>query len=131
MIVDTSVWIDFFNNQPSLQAVRLKKAIEENESIVLPGIVLTEILLGFSSDKQAKKVSALLEAFDMPAELSVSDYQYAATIYRQCRKKGKTIRSTIDCLIAALCLRDDKPLLSKDRDFESIALCFPLKLIAV
>lgn len=131
MIVDTSVWIDFFNNQPSLQAVRLKKAIEENESIVLPGIVLTEILLGFSSDKQAKKVSALLEAFDMPAELSVSDYQQAASIYRKCRQKGKTIRSTIDCLIATLCLRDDKPLLSKDRDFENIALCFPLKLIAV
>ena len=131
MIVDTSVWIDFFNNQPSLQAVRLKKAIEENESIVLPGIVLTEILLGFSSDRQVKKVAVLLEAFDMPAELSVSDYQQAAAIYRKCRQKGKTIRSTIDCLIATLCLRDDKPLLSKDRDFENIALCFPLKLIAV
>ena len=131
MIVDTSVWIDFFNSQPSLQAVRLKKAIEENESIVLPGIVLTEILLGFSSDKQVKKVAALLEAFDMPAELSVGDYQQAAAIYRKCRQKGKTIRSTIDCLIATLCLRDDKPLLSKDRDFENIALCFPLKIIAV
>jgi len=127
MVVDTSVWIDYFNNYPSWQAQRLKKAIEENERIILPGIVLTEILLGLSSDKQADKISKLLTAFDSPEELTNADYQNAAKIYRTCRKSGVTIRSTIDCLIATICLKGDYSLLGKDRDFESIALYFPLQ----
>jgi len=130
MIVDTSVWIDYFNNYPSWQAQHLKKVIEENERIVLPGIVLTEILLGLSSDKQANKISKLLTAFNSPKELTNADYQNAAKIYRICRKNGITIRSTIDCLIATICLKSDYPLLSKDRDFESIALYFPLQNVA-
>lgn len=127
MVVDTSVWIDYFNNYPSWQAQRLKKAIEENERIILPGVVLTEILLGLSSDKQADKISKLLAAFDSPEELTNADYQNAAKIYRTCRKSGVTIRSTIDCLIATICLKSGYSLLGKDRDFESIALHFPLQ----
>ena len=127
MIVDTSVWIDYFNNQGSWQADRLRKAIEENETIVLPGIVLTELLLGFSSDREAEKVSFLLQAFEIPPELTINDYQQAAAIYRKCRRNGKTIRSTIDCQIATLCLRDNMALLSKDRDFDFIAESYPLQ----
>lgn len=129
MIVDTSVWIDYFNNQRSWQADHLRKSIEENVTIVLPGIVMTEILLGFSSDKQAEKVSLLMEAFETPQELTTNDYQKAAAIYRKCRHNGKTILSTIDCLIAALCLRDSMSLLSKDRDFNFIAEIYPLRCI--
>ncbi len=129
MIVDTSVWIDFFNGHPSWQAKRLQQAIAENEQITLPGIVLTEILLDLSSDKKAEKVANVLNAFSITAEMSEADYKKAATIYRTCRSKGKTIRSTIDCLIATLCLRDDVPLLCKDRDFNFIAEKFPLKMV--
>ena len=129
MVVDTSVWIDYFNNHSSWQADRLSKAIEENEPIELPGIILTEILLGLSNQKDADKIAGLLTAFRQPEELSQAEYRQAANIYRGCRNKGKTIRSTIDCLIAVTCLRDNLKLLSKDRDFDSIALCFPLKQI--
>jgi len=129
MMVDTSVWIDFFNGHPSAQAQRLSKAIEDNESISLPGLVLTEILLGLQNDEQAQRIALLLEAFTDALEPSRADHIAAAALYRACRAKGITIRSTIDCVIAQQCLRDDQALLAKDRDFERIAEVSALKLV--
>ena len=131
MIVDTSVWIDFFNVQPSSQAQRLSRAIEDNEPIGLPGLVLTEILLGLKNDAQAKRIAQLLEAFSDVPEPSRSDHIAAAALYRACRAKGLTIRSTIDCVIAQLCLRDGQALLAKDRDFDRIAEKTGLKLVLI
>jgi predicted nucleic acid-binding protein len=130
VIVDTSVWIDFFNGYPSTQAQRLARAIEEGESIALPGLVYTEILLGLKNDAEAKRIAQLLQAFNWVPEPTQDDYAAAATLYRQCRAKGLTIRSTIDCIIAQLCLRDGLPLLAKDRDFEHIAQLVVLKLVS-
>lgn len=129
MLVDTSVWIDFFNGYESNQAEHLASAIAEAESIVVPGIVLNELLLGLNNDAEAARISNLLEAFELVAEPNRADYIEAARIYRLCRAKGFTIRSTIDCLIAQLCLRDDLALLTKDRDFKAIAHCVPLRLL--
>ena len=131
MIVDTSVWIDFFNGQPSSQAQRLSRAIEDNEPIGLPGLVLTEILMGLKNDAQAKRIAQLLEAFSDVPEPSRSDHIAAAALYRACRAKGLTIRSTIDCVIAQLCLRDGQALLAKDRDFDRIAEKTGLKLVLI
>jgi len=131
MIVDTSVWIDFFNGQPSSHAQRLARAIEDNEPIGLPGLVLTEILLGLKNDAQAKRIAQLLEAFSDTPEPSRSDHIAAAALYRACRAKGLTIRSTIDCVIAQLCLRDGQALLAKDRDFDRIAEKTGLKLVLI
>ena len=131
MLVDSSVWIDFFNGHKSKQEERLVCAIAESESIAIPGIVLTEILLGLGHDADAERISSLLDAFDAVAEPTRSDYIEAARIYRLCRTKGFTIRSTIDCLIAQLCLRDGLALLTRDRDFKAIADCLPLQLIDI
>ena len=131
MIVDTSVWIDFFNGHPSSQAQRLTQAIEDNEPIGLPGLVLTEILLGLPNDAEAKRIAQLLEAFNNVPEPSRADHIAAAALYRACRTQGVTIRSTIDCLIARLCLRDDQSLLAKDRDFVRIAEKTSLKLVVL
>ena len=129
MIVDTSVWIDFFNGHPSSQAKRLTRAIEDNEPIGVPGLVLTEVLLGLENDVQAKQIALLLEAFISVAEPNRADHMAAAALYRRCRAKGVTIRSTIDCVIAQLCLRDGQALLAKDRDFERIAHIIDLQLV--
>jgi predicted nucleic acid-binding protein len=130
MLVDTSVWIDYFNGHASPEADRLAQAIADAESIALPGLVWTEILLGLRTESEAVKISVLLEAFDYVEEPAKLDYIEAARIYRICRAKGYTIRSTIDCVIARLCLRDGLPLLCIDRDFRAIAECFPLHLVA-
>ncbi len=129
MLVDTSVWIDYFNGHASPEADRLAQAMFDAEPIALPGLVWTELLTGLRTESEATKISSLLEAFDYPKEPTRSDYIEAARIYRICRAKGYTIRSTIDCVIAQLCLRDDLPLLSKNRDFWAVSQCFPLQLI--
>lgn len=129
MVVDTSVWIDYFNGFPSPDAERLGAAIDEGEDIALPGLVLTEILLGFRAEAEAIRVSDLLTAFDEVPEPDRSDYVAAAGIYRLCRSRGRTIRSTIDCLIARSCIRYGHALLTKDRDFSAIAQCTSLVLV--
>ena len=128
ILVDTSVWIDYFNGHPTSETDRLAFAIAENQPLVLPGMVLTEILLGLKTDTEAERISRLLDAFQAPPECSRQDYREAAHIYRVCRTQGFTIRSTIDCLIAQMCLQHGYTLLTKDKDFHAIARCFPLKL---
>ena len=63
-MVDTFVWIDFFNNHGSAYAHRLAQAIEDGEQITVPGLVLTETLLGPRSEAAASKIAQLMEAFD-------------------------------------------------------------------
>ena len=131
MLVDTSVWIDFFNGYASPEVNRLSQALAEGEPIALIGVVLAEILAGLKNDAEAERIADLLEAFEVVPEFRPQDYIEAARIYRHCRAKGLTIRSMIDCLIAQACLRDQRPLLSKDRDFSAIAECFPLSRITL
>lgn len=131
MLVDTSVWIDFFNGYDSPEATRLTQAIREGEPIALTGLVLTEILLGLKSDQEADRIADLLTAFEFVVEPTPEDYKAAARIYRICRAQGFTIRSTIDCVIAQLALRDQRPLLTKDRDFAPIAQYTALELLPI
>jgi len=130
MLADTSAWIDYFNGHPSAEAELLAHAIADNQPMVLPGVVLTEILLGLKSEAEAERIAALLTAFETAPAFDHADYLAAAAIYRTCRSQGYTVRSTIDCLIAQLCLRHDFTLLTKDRDFQAIARFFPLRLTA-
>lgn len=129
ILVDTSVWIDYFNGHDSTEAVYLRSCIVDMRALVIPGLVLTEILLGVRTETEAARIVRVLSAFDTPPEPDPMDYQKAAALYRQCRARGFTIRSTIDCLIAQLCLRHDYELLAKDRDFISIAEVAPLKRV--
>lgn len=129
MLVDTSVWIDYFNGHASKEADRLAHTIADMEPVTLPGIVVTEILLGLKSDVEADRIVGLLDAFDPAPELDHHDYVAAARLFRACRVKGITIRSTIDCLIAQLCIRHSFALLSKDKDFLAMAQCTSLRLV--
>ena len=129
MLVDTSVWIDYFNGYASAEADRLAQAITDNEPIILCGIVMTEILFGLRNDAEAERIAEILDAFDGTPEPDRMDYREAATLYRRCRSQGYTIRSTIDCLIARLCIRHGYDLLTKNRDFRLIASCHPLRLV--
>ncbi|MCG8363060.1 MAG: PIN domain nuclease [Pseudanabaenales cyanobacterium] len=127
MLVDTSVWIDYLNGYASPQADCLAQALSEDTPILLCGVVLTEILFGLPTP-EVRWIKPLLDAFPLAPELERNDYSAAAQIYRTCRQNGVTIRSTIDCLIAQICLKHNFPLLAKDRDFVHIARFFPLQL---
>ena len=129
MLVDTSVWIDFFNAHDSREAQLLAALIADGEPIQIPGIVLVELLSGLRGDAEAARIAHLLEAFDELPEANRGDCLEAARIFRACRSRGRTIRSNVDCLIAQGCLRHDLVLLTKDRDFRAIAECTDLRLV--
>jgi predicted nucleic acid-binding protein len=128
ILVDTSVWIDYFNTYPSDEAAYLTLCIAEARDLVIPGLVLTEVLLGARSDTEATRISRVLSAFDLAPELERADYDQAARLYRACRARGITPRSAIDCLIAQLCLKQGYELLARDRDFTALAQISPLRL---
>jgi predicted nucleic acid-binding protein len=130
ILVDTSVWIDYFNGYGSAEADFLTFCIAEMRPIVLAGLVLTETLQGVRDAQGAERATRALSAFELAPEFTRPDYEQAAAIYRTCRARGATPRSAIDCLIAQLCLRYGYELLTRDRDFEAIAKCFPLKRLA-
>lgn len=129
MLVDTSVWIDFFNQNKTEERDYLVGKIAQGGEIFLCGVVLSEILLGFRSEKKAAEVAEALAAFPLCRDLDREGYVQAAALYRKCRSNGYTIRSTIDCVIAQICIRDGLPLLSRDGDFKVIAEYTNLSLI--
>lgn len=128
MIADTSAWIDFLNGNPTATADRLAQAIQEGDLILVPGLVLTEVLQGLRTETDAARVGDLMSAFPAAPELDMDDYRSAAALYRTCRSRGVTPGSTIDCLLAQLCIVLNMPMLARDRDYEAIARVAPLRL---
>ena len=94
ILVDTSVWIDYFNGHNSVEAAYLGLCIADAGPLTIPGLVLTEILLGVRTEAEAKRITRALSAFEFAPELEKSDYQKAAELYRACRARGLTPRST-------------------------------------
>ena len=130
IVVDTSVWVDVLNDAPTPQAQRCIALIEAGEPIALTDVILTEILQGLRSDKEAQLVERHLRAFPILRLESLDDFVLAAELYRTARRAGVTIRKTLDCLIAVPCVRTGAPLLHADEDFDRLATCTPLKVWA-
>ncbi len=127
ILVDTSVWIDFFRGEPSREREILKVCLAQREYIATSGLIVQEILQGIRDDTQYRETFRFLGFFPC-VDLQFSDHVEAANIYRQLRKRGFTIRSPIDCPITALAMRCRFLLLHKDRDYPTIARFYPLKL---
>jgi predicted nucleic acid-binding protein len=128
IVVDTSVWIDVLNERDSPQATRCIELIDAGEPIALTDVVFTEILQGFRSDREARLVEGHLKAFPVLRLDGLDDFALAAELYRRARRAGVTIRKTLDCLIAAPCVRTGAPILHADADFDRLAECTPLRL---
>jgi predicted nucleic acid-binding protein len=128
IVVDTSVWIDLLNDVETPQSRHCAKLIEEGEPVALTDIVLTEILQGLRSERDARNVERHLRAFPILQPKGIDDFVLAAELYRSARRAGVTIRKTLDCLIAAPCVRTGAPLLHADTDFDRLASCTSLKL---
>lgn len=117
ILVDTSVWIEFFNG-------RLGRQVGEKDllNFVTCGPVVQEVLQGLRDDPRS---DVLREAFlSLPVlsdPLSLGLFLEGAEIFRQGRAKGYTIRSSTDCLIAAIAIQNKVPVWHKDRDFETIS----------
>lgn len=115
-MVDTSVWVDYFNGRNSEYTNALDKALIEG-NVVIGDVILLEILQGFKNDKDfklARNTLSTLEQFELFGHSMVLK---CAENYRGLRKKGITVRRTTDVIIATFCVENNIPLLFQDRDF--------------
>ncbi len=116
LIVDSSVWIDYFNGKSSLETDTLHQMLG-NEEILVGDLVLTEVLQGFRSDADFRQARKLLQLFPIVPMLGTDMAMKAANNYRILRKQGVTVRKTIDVMIATYCIEHGLVLLCSDKDF--------------
>jgi predicted nucleic acid-binding protein len=128
IVVDTSVWIDLLRGTESAVASRCVELIEAGAPVAITDVILTEILQGLESEREAVLVERHLRAFPVLRLEPLDDFSLAAELYRTARRAGVTIRRTIDCLIAAPCVRTGASLLHADADFDRLATCTPLRV---
>jgi predicted nucleic acid-binding protein len=123
ILVDTSVWIEVFRTKGPL---RIERVVEFEEIVTcLP--VIQEVLQGFREERAyrtARDAMTALPIVESPMEESL--FIEAAGLYRAARRQGLTIRSSVDCLIAACALRHDMPVLHTDRDYDLLGRISPL-----
>ena len=127
ILVDTSVWIDYFNGVENRQTEILDRILSE-QSVLIGDIILTEILQGFDSDKDYRLAKQALDPLDCVHLGGKSLAIEAASNFRHLRSKGITIRKTVDMLIASWCIEHDVELLHNDKDFDRIAKELPLRV---
>jgi predicted nucleic acid-binding protein len=117
VIVDTTVWVDYFQGADNPETAWLNAALDR-ERLGLTDIILCEVLQGVRNDTGAMAVETALLKFEVFETAGVALARDAARNYRALRSRGHTVRKTIDCLIATFCLRGRHSLLHRDRDFD-------------
>ena len=116
ILVDTSVWIDYFNGQETIKTNTLDTALIDG-TVAIGDIIFLEILQGFKHDKDYNKARKTLSSLEQYELLGRNMVTKCANNYRFLRKKGITIRKTTDIIIATFCIANKIPLLYSDRDF--------------
>jgi len=128
ILVDSSVWIDFFRNTPTPQAEWLDARLGD-EGLVVGDLILAEVLRGFKDDRgfnEARRLLGRLQQVTLCGEdLAVE----AARNFRRLRSRGVTVRGTIDLVIATRCLANGFRLLHSDRDFDPFVEHLGLRIV--
>lgn len=129
VLIDTSVWIDFFKGSVNIQTSILNEYLEKESPVFICPLIIQEILQGIRSDDDYRKVKSNILNLDIllidPVESSVG----AADLYRMLRKKGVTIKKSNDCMIAYYSIYFGIYLLHNDKDFNLIAEKTSLKIM--
>ena len=120
IVVDTTVWIDFLNGRNAPHVTALRAALGQDE-IIIGDLMLCEVLQGLDSENEAQQVESLLRRFDIAPMTGDTMAVIAARNYRALRRRGITIRKTIDLLIGTWCIENRRPLLHNDSDFRPMA----------
>ncbi len=128
ILVDSSVWIDYFNGRKTTKTDWLDSALGD-EQIIVGDLILTEVLQGFQSDHDFKTARKLLLDFPFMEMVGQELAIKSALNYRFLRKKGVTVRKTIDVIIGTFCLNYQLALLHDDRDFDPMEKYLNLKIV--
>lgn len=128
VIVDTTVWIDYFGGVKNAESDWLDREIPQ-QRLGLTDVILCEVLQGIREEASFARVLRELRRFEVfetgGAELAIA----AARNFRRLRQRGYTVRKTIDCWIATFCIRDGHALLHRDRDFGPFELVLGLRVV--
>jgi predicted nucleic acid-binding protein len=128
VIVDTTVWVDYFRDSRTPEVEWLERELD-NQRIGLTDLTLCEILQGVREDREFEQVRRELsnfELFDTGGEnLAIA----AAQNFKTLRKNGRTVRRTIDCLIASFCILHGYSLLHRDHDFQPFEKLLGLSVV--
>ena len=120
-LVDSSVWIDYFRGDRNLQTEYLDRLLEQSEEeVAVADLVVFEVLRGFADVRAQRKAQALLLSTTVVDIGGLDNVLRAASVYRQVRAQGRTVRSPIDILLASYCMTHGHVLLHRDADFESL-----------
>lgn len=128
ILVDSTVWIDYFNGASTPQTDYLEMALSR-QLILVGDLILAEVLQGFRDDHEFERAQRALAKFECVGMLSPVLAIQSAKNYRILRKMGINVRKTIDCLIATFCIEEQYPLLHSDRDFEPFERYLGLSVI--
>lgn len=120
IVVDSSVWIDFLNGRNTPHVRRLRASWSADE-IIVGDLMLCEVLQGLDGEREAQEVEALLRRFEIAPMAGEAIAVAAAGHFRSLRRRGITIRKTIDLLIGTWCIQKRQPLLHNDSDFRPMA----------
>ncbi|MGE5838868.1 MAG: PIN domain nuclease [Deltaproteobacteria bacterium] len=129
VLVDTTVWIDFFEDRSAPHVAALEKFIGDEEDLCLCGIILAEVLQGIRSEEEYAKTKEYLDDLVF-LPMQQATFIRAAEIYGSLRKRGVTIRKPVDCMIASVAIEHDIPLLHNDRDFDYMGKYSALRVCA-
>ncbi len=128
LLVDSSVWIDYFNGAATPQTDYLHAVMGQRE-ILVGDIILAEVLQGFRDDADFEAARRALSRFTQVAMLDLDLALQSARHYRALRKRGITVRKTIDCFIATYAIAHDHELLHADSDFDPFELHLGLRIL--
>jgi predicted nucleic acid-binding protein len=120
VLVDTSVWVDFINGHSSRAADALAGLLEGDDDVCTCGLVAAEVFQGLRREATLDQFTAIFRELSFLEASGIDVHLQAADLYRNLRKRGQTIRSTVDCLIATLAEVNACYLLARDRDMEAI-----------
>lgn len=120
LLVDSSAWVEFLRGTGSRTDLRLREALRSGE-VATTDAVMLEIVGGAKDIGQRDQLVGMLDGVEYIRQVPRTDVLDAAEIYRVCRRQGITVRSWLDCVIAAVAIRSAMPLLHADADFSRIA----------
>ena len=118
ILIDTSAWIEFLRDTGSPTCDEVERLLAEE--IAICDAVRMEVLAGARDSTHLVQLRGLLARATL-LETTTGDYETAAALYRACRREGETVRKLIDCLIAAIAIREEVAVLHADADFDAIA----------
>ena len=130
IVVDSSIWIDYFNGTVSKKTDWLDEALGI-EPIIMGDIILAEVLQGLQIEKDFKTAKKLLLEFPFMDMIGQELAIKSAMNYRTLRQKGITVRKTIDVMIGTFCIHNNFPLLHNDKDFDPLEKYLKLKVMKI